>query len=141
MINPYGKIVEIGTTADIAVTIEAPDLPALYCTAGWALGNLLTDITLVKTRVSHRISFQSDDLTMMMVDWLSELLFLFETQKLIFSKYDIMIEETRFSAELQGDRVSRATHLFRYDVKAVTWHGLSVEKLNNIYKSRIIFDI
>ncbi|MGB3975479.1 MAG: archease [bacterium] len=141
MDSPYGKIIEIGTMADIAVSIRAPNLTALFSTAGWALGNLLTDIKAVEPRIFHRISFQSDDFSMMMVDWLSELLYLFETQKLIFSKFDIIITDDAFSAEMLGDKVSRETHVFRHEIKAVTWHGLTVEKHNDIYKTRIIFDI
>lgn len=139
--SPYGKIVEIGTMADIAISIKATNLADLFSTAGWALGNLLTNIKTVEPKILHTLSFQSDDLTMMMVDWLSELLFLFETQKLIFSKYDIIITDTSFSVEMYGDKVSRETHVFRHDVKAVTWHGLSVKKLNDLYRARIIFDV
>jgi SHS2 domain-containing protein len=138
---PYGRITEIGTTADIAVKIEATGLDALFSASGWALGNLVTDMASVDPKIAHQVRFQSDDVSMMMVDWLSELLYIFETRKLLFSKFDITITDTWFSAGLHGDRVSKTTHVFRCDIKAVTWHGLSVEKTNGVYTARILFDI
>lgn len=138
---PYGIITEISTTADIAVKIESPGLADLFSASGWALGNLLTDVTALDTKIEHQVRFQSDDASMMMVDWLSELLFVFETKRLIFSKFDTIISGSWFLSAMCGERVSRTTHMFRHDIKAVTWHGLSVKKTNDVYTARILFDI
>ncbi|MBN1880110.1 archease [bacterium] len=141
MICPYGKIREIGTTADVGLVIESGTLELLFATAGWGMTQLITMPHSDWTKEKHRIDLRADDTDMLMVDWLSELLFIFSSEALLFSTYDIVINENRLQAQLQGNRVIGSGIRFRYDLKGVTWHNLVIRRVRNVYQARILFDV
>ncbi len=138
---PYGTVKEQDTTADIAVQIKAKSLSNLFSAAGWAYTNLVADISKIKPDVNQTVCCQSDDLTMLMVDWLAELIFIFETKQLLFSKFDTIVKNSCLQTHMAGQKSGLKPDEYRMDIKAVTWHGLEITNKQGLYQTRIIFDV
>ncbi len=105
------------------------------------MSNLITDLSGVSGEHTRIFDFCVEDIEMLMIDWLSELLYFFATQSLLFSTYDVVMTGNRMHAELQGDLTDRQRHSYRHELKGVTWHGFSIRKKQDLYHARILFDI
>ncbi|HET8852763.1 MAG TPA: archease, partial [Ktedonobacteraceae bacterium] len=72
----------------------------------------------------------------------NELVFLFDTEYLLLRTFQIDIfTETSLQAHASGEPYDAQRQDLSSAIKAVTWHEASVERTNDGYKARIIFDI
>ena len=85
------------------------------------------------------IKVKSPDLNALLVDFLSEALYLIQTNKEIYNDVKfIKFSDREIEAELSGKIVER----FGEDIKAVTHHGLDIQqKKDKIWETTILFDI
>ena len=99
-----------------------------------------------KQKIKNKIKIESLDLNALLVDFLSEVLYLIQTNKEIYNK----IKFTKFSdpsnssgqAELEGELTGNKVSEFGEDIKAVTYHGLKIEKnKKGLYQTTILLDI
>ena len=75
------------------------------------------------------------------VDWLGELLFLFESKKFLTSQFEVNVTDAGVQAAIRGEPYDAARHLLAHEVKAVTYHGLKVEKTESGWLAEVILDI
>lgn len=98
-----------------------------------------------KQKIKNKISVKSMDLNALLVDFLSEVLYLTQINKRIYNdiKFFKFISPSNSSgrAELKGELFGNNVESFGEDIKAVTYHGLKIEKQNNQYQATILFDI
>jgi len=73
------------------------------------------------------------------VDFLSEVLYLIQTQREVYSDVKFKkFSDTEIEAELIGQKVER----FEEDIKAVTYHNLEIrQKEDGSWEATILFDI
>jgi len=71
-------------TADIGLIVYGESLKTLFENAGEAFFHLITDLKKVRRRTERRIEIGKEDLERLMVDWLSELLYLHDVEHLLF---------------------------------------------------------
>ncbi len=77
-----------------------------------------------------------------MIAWLNELIFLFDTEYLLFRTFEIdAFTETSLRGSASGEPYDMQRHDLSSAIKAVTWHEAAVEPTGDGYKARIIFDI
>jgi SHS2 domain-containing protein len=76
-------------TADIGLIVYGEDLKALFENAGEAFFHLMTDLRKVRSRTERRIEIQGEILERLMVDWLTELLYLHDVENLLFKKFKV----------------------------------------------------
>ncbi len=101
--------------------------------AALALFNVMIDTSNLKASEERNIELTSPDIKMLLVDWLSELLYLFEVDEIIFFEFRIeKIEKTGEGFSLKGIAsgvpIDLSNHKFDTQVKAVTLHELEVEQ-------------
>jgi SHS2 domain-containing protein len=73
--------------------------------------------------------------------FLSELLFLTETEYIVFSKYDITIEPEKVYGEVLGVEFDPTLHSGGIGVKGISYSNLRIQKRENTYILTIIYDI
>ena len=132
--------------ADMGFRAWAPTLEGLFAECATALTSILVDIESIAPTNSQMIELPGDDIEMLLYNWLSEVLFLFDADGLLFSKYsinDIMTSESglKLSARVHGEEFSASKHQVKTYVKAVTLHQLKVEKKENSYEAHVYVDI
>jgi len=132
----------INHTADLGVEIYGRDLKELFQNAGEALFEILCDPSEVGDSVQRRLVVVGDDLEQLMVVWLGELLFLHETEGLLFKRFEVEeVEDTRLKATVHGERFKEGHHTIKAEVKAVTYHQIQVRHKGSGWISRVIFDL
>lgn len=97
-----------------------------------------------KEKIKNKIKIESVDLNALLVDFLSDVLYLIQTNKEIY--HDVKFNkfspsnssgQSTLEAELIGNKVES----FGEDIKAVTYHGLQIQQKNGLYEATILFDI
>lgn len=129
-------------TADIGLHAYGSTLPELFVNAAAGMESLLVAPEQVETQVSREVSAEGHDLVALLVAWLNQLIFLFDTEYLLCKKFEISeFTDTRIQATVSGEPYDAARHDLSSAIKAVTWHEASVESDAEGYKARVILDI
>jgi SHS2 domain-containing protein len=130
-------------TADIGLRVSAADLLTLLQEAGHGLLALLVENPAsVQPQQSVLIEIPySGDNSYLLFDWLNELLFLFEAQHLLISQFDLVLEAKKLVATVAGEPLDRSRHQTDHEVKAITYHGLTVAQVQDGWRAEVILDI
>jgi SHS2 domain-containing protein len=129
-------------TADIGLIVYGEDLKTLFENAGEAFFHLITDLKKVRQRVEKRVEVRGEPLERLMVDWLSELLYLHDVENLLFKRFKIeSVGEEGLKAVVKGEPFQEGVHVIKTEVKAVTYHRIEVRKENRKWRAQIIFDL
>ncbi len=139
-------------TADIGLVVEEKNLSRAFATAAEAMFRIMIDGELGSGE-EREIHLEASDPGALLVDFLSELLFLFDTEGFVVSSADVRVEkkdvrgkgvmgggEKKWSliAILRGEKFSRDRHAIAFEIKAVTYHMLDVSEDGRI---TVLFDI
>jgi SHS2 domain-containing protein len=129
-------------TADAGLTIYGEDLKALFAHAGEGFFHIITDLRKVKLRVEKRVELKGESLDRLMVDWLGELLYLHDVDHLLFREFAMeFVGVEGLKAVAKGEPFQEGVHVIKTEVKAVTYHQIRVEKRNDGWRARVIFDL
>jgi SHS2 domain-containing protein len=132
-------------TGDIGIDIDAPDPGTLLVDAACAFTETITDSTLLAAVDAAELAFTAETLDLLLVDWLSELLYRFETTWWLPRHGIADAQRTddgwTVRARLSGGRLDPGRHDVRVTVKAVTYHALEVRQTGTGWHARVILDV
>jgi SHS2 domain-containing protein len=129
-------------TADIGIIAYGKTPEELFSNAAYAMFEILADLTNVEEQVSSQLNVKSSSISELLVAWLDELLFDFNTKLNLYKRFEILrLTETEISAIAYGEPLDKKKHIVNSEVKSVTYHQLKVEKVNEVWKAQVIFDI
>jgi SHS2 domain-containing protein len=129
-------------TADVGLRIRADNRQSLFAEAGRALFSLfVANLDAVRSvqEKTYALSGEQDDY--LLFDWLSELLYTFETEHLLLAEFDVQLDDSGLKASCRGEPIDRARHDMDHEVKAITYHGLKVEPTADGWLAEVIVDI
>ena len=94
-------------------------------------------------RTSEEVGFQlaADGLDDLLHDWLAELLYTFHVRRMVLKEFDVTIGGGGLSAVARGEPIDIGRHQIDVEVKAITWHGLKVERTPEGWLAEVIVDI
>lgn len=128
---------EVQHTADWALRIWAPDLAALFEQAARGM----FDLSGIRLQEGHRkkrsLKVESTDAEGLLVNFLGELLHMLDQDGLAFDQFDLAVSETALIANLEGATVTER----KKEIKAVTYHNLSIQKNSQGLQAEIVFDV
>jgi len=128
------------TTADAGIRVEAESLEGIFSDSAKGMFFLMTEKEIINFEVEKDLYVESHDMDFLLFQWLSELLYISETEKIIFGKFDILeLKENSIKAKCFGERLSQSS--VKRLIKAVTLHNLHISRHNNKWKVEIIFDL
>ena len=129
-------------TADLGLRIRAADLDTLFAEAAEALfAAAVTDLRAVKPAVRREVKLPADDLDFLLFDWLKTLLYWFDTEHLLFSKFEVHVGDAGLTGVAWGEPLDRQRHQLEHEIKAITYHGLRVEQTPDGWLAEVIVDI
>jgi SHS2 domain-containing protein len=106
----------------------------------------MTDL-MVKGDISDKkaerdVLVEGEDFPDLMVRWLGEILYLFNGEKLLVHSIKIKsISPITMRSTLTLSSFEPEHHQVKREIKAVTYHQISVENVNDGWEARVIFDI
>ncbi len=133
---------EIEHTADLGIEIEADTADELFRCAGLALFSLMVSPKGVNACEEREETVQAEGWEDLLHDWLSRLLYRFLQEGFIATTITIDdIDSTHVHARLAGEKLDYKRHDFETEIKAVTYHQLSVTCESGRWRARVIFDV
>ncbi|MGQ3683881.1 MAG: archease [Candidatus Loosdrechtia sp.] len=129
-------------TADIGFYAFGDTLPELFLNAALALFTIITDLSKVEEKTEYRLEITGIDREQLLVKWLNELLYLHDTENLLFKGFYITgMGDNHLNAIVRGEVFTEGKHFILTGVKAVTYHNLSITQEDHQWKARIIIDL
>jgi SHS2 domain-containing protein len=131
----------IDHTADVGVVAYGADLGRAFANAAKGLFSLVTELDDVAEVISRDLELAAPDREELLVTWLNELIYLFDTEHVLFNRFEVTVFGNRLKARVYGEKVDSSRHRLKTGVKAATYHLLEVSKDDGGYRVRVIFDI
>lgn len=132
----------IDHTADFGIHVFGSDSRELFANAAWALFDVITEIDELKGADSFNITVSGDDWADLMVNWLREILYLWNGRELLVKSVKVLsLSENRLSAKVNFDAFVPDRHNIKTEIKAVTYHQIYVKSGPFGWEAGIIFDI
>lgn len=131
---------ELEHTGDVGIEISAPARSELFRRAALALADLLVAcrVTAIEQR---EVEISASDDVELMHDFLTELLQLYAAENFIWRDAAVEEKPGGIRIDLRGEAFDSKRHLPRGEIKAVTYHQMTVENTATEWRARIIFDV
>ncbi len=132
----------IDHTADVGVIVYGVDIEQLFSNAALALFSLITEPESIGEQLQRHVEIVSEDNDSLLIEWLNELIYLFDAEHILFSRCDIEnLSNTQIKATCYGEGFDPLKHKIKTGVKAATYHMLNINKGSHGYEVQIIFDV
>jgi SHS2 domain-containing protein len=132
----------IDHTADFGIRVFGSDSRELFGNAAGALFDMLTETAAVTGNHSCRITVSGDDWSDLMINWLREVLYLWNgKERLVKSVQILSLSEKKISANIYFDTYTPNRHIIKTEIKAVTYHQAYVKRTPFGWEAGIIFDV
>jgi SHS2 domain-containing protein len=157
-------------TADLGIAVRGGDLADLFANAAFAVFDLMTELDAVETRVTHSMTVTGQDREDLFVNFLRELLYLFNGRGFLVTRCDIRIDAPSpeppglpgpvedsaqrdgreaptdptvwiLTASVAGEPFDPSHHRMKMEIKAVTYHQIEVRETPLGWEGRFICDV
>ena len=129
-------------TADLGLRVRAPELNALFAEAAQALfAAIVEDLATVEPKQSVEVRLGPEERDYLLFDWLKELLYHFDSEHLLLSRFEVKVSDTGLFGTAWGEPLDRSRHALSHEVKAITYHGLRIEAEDGGWLAEVIVDI
>lgn len=132
---------QIDISGDAGLRIYGNDPEELFENAAKGLFSMITDVTLVKESETKDVNLSSDSMENLLVQWLNELVFLFDTYYFIGKVFSVCLDNNNLLANVSGGLFDPAVDESRLLIKAATYHNLSLRNTGSNWEATVIFDI
>jgi SHS2 domain-containing protein len=139
-----GTIETFDHTADVGLRVRGHDLDDLFRTAAEGVFDyIVVNRPEVRDAEGEPVALAADSPAELLASWLNELIFRSETRHRLYTRFDVRVSGDGKSLEAQvgGEPIDRDRHVLDHEVKAVTHHGLSIEREGSNWVAELILDI
>jgi SHS2 domain-containing protein len=137
---PQFRILE--HTADVGFEAFGATREEVFANAARALFDLIVELDTIEPREEVRVEVAGPDPASVLVNWLSEILFLHDAEGWIFREFEIRnVHDDSLSALARGEKFQRSRHQAKLLVKAITYHQLVLEKTGQGWRAQVYVDI
>jgi len=131
-------------TADVGFRAYGKTMNEAFQNAALALFEVMTNTKTIEPSIQKEIIIESEDPLALLYDWLDELIFLHDSEFLVFNTFQVAIQKIneelyRLTGTAIGEFFNREKHEIREDVKAVTYHLMNIKEENG-FTVRVILD-
>ena len=129
-------------TADLGIDVFGETQADLFSHAALALFDLMVAAAGMQATQGRNIVIEGADRTDLFVNFLREILYLFNGEGLVLTACRIVqIDAKRLTAEIHCGRYDARKHRVKTEIKAVTYHQAAVRKTAQGWQGRVIFDV
>lgn len=126
-------------TADIMVKCYGETLQECFENAAYALFDQMVDLSSVDPAMTIDIDVTGDDNESRLYAFLSELLFIQDSESVLLADFRVRLEGEHVVCEACGETLKPEKHRLRTEIKAITYHMLSVDEEEP--SVTVIFDV
>jgi len=129
-------------TADLCLAVTGKSLEALFANAALALVDLIIPVEGLSPSGAVEVAASGEDITDVLINFLREILYLVNAKRLAPCRVAISsLSQTGVDARLGVDEAGLGIYGMEQEIKAVTYHGASIEQKNGFWKAKLIMDV
>jgi tRNA nucleotidyltransferase (CCA-adding enzyme) len=127
--------------ADIGIKATADSLGKAFEDAAVGLTAIVTEPNNVAKIESVKIECSAENNELLLVDWLNSVIYEMAVRKMLFSRFEVRIENLKVSATIWGEKINQQKHSPAVEPKAVTYNQLSVKNENGNWIVQCVIDV
>ena len=129
-------------TADVGISADGDTFADALSWVAIGMFSIIADLDLVRENSSVDVHVESSDRDSLVVDWLNELLYIFDAHQFLPKTFEVSVNQdlTVLTASCGGEPVNLDRHIFYTDVKAATYHDLQVDG-GPRWNIRVVLDV
>jgi SHS2 domain-containing protein len=131
----YEHAADVGVRGLGATKAEAFEQAAIAMTAA------ITDPGEVRLLEKVGLSCEAPDDELLLAGWLNSLVYEMATRRMLFSKFDVKIEDGKLRADAWGEAVDRERHHPAVEVKGATLTTLRVARHGEGWLAQTVIDV
>jgi tRNA nucleotidyltransferase (CCA-adding enzyme) len=112
--------------ADVGVRGLGATLEQAFEQAALALTAVITDLAIVAPKEMLQLSCMAPNAELLLTDWLNSLIFEMVTRNMLFSRFEVHLEDSRLTAKVWGEALEVARHHPAVEIKGATYTALKV---------------
>ncbi len=132
-------------TADVMFEAYGKTPEQLFENSALAVEEIMVKLSTLNTEEHYEVTLQANTLEDLLYDFLSELIFVKDTEGFLFKKFEVVINHKNKKYELfakcEGELINRKKHELLADAKAVTKHLFEIRQEENKWIAKVIVDI
>ncbi len=134
-------------TADVQVKCWGKTLEEAFNQTAYSLMATITpNLDKISQKVEKKIKIKAEDKEALLFDFLSEFLFIFDVEELVFNEIDVQyikkIEDFYIlNGILKGEKFNLDKHEIGIEVKAITYSFMEIVESEEKVEIRIVFDV
>ncbi len=131
-------------TADVGMRVGADSLADLFATAATGLyAYIVANPESIVGREHQELALSADHPAGLLVAWLNELIFRFETKHWLGHRFEVELspDGRSLTARLHGEPLDRERHELDHEVKAATLHAAALTETGRRWHAEVILDI
>jgi SHS2 domain-containing protein len=130
-------------TADVGIKADGKDLAQAFSNVAAGMFSLIVDPESIEEAGGAEVEVAAPDRETLLVDWLNELIFLFETERWLFKRFNIdTLNEHSLKATCYGEKIDKTRHELKREIKSATYHRLKIERLpGDEYQVQVLLDL
>jgi len=131
--------------ADALIEAWGDSLEEAFANAALAFYDTMVEADRIEPRQPREVEVEGTDLYELLYNWIEELIYIFETEGLVCSKFDIKISGGdglwRLRGRIYGEPYSKEKHGSKTHIKAVTYHEMKIEVGREGARVRYLLDL
>ncbi len=136
------RYVEGGPSADLTTEAYGSTLEEAFSNTALAMFNAITHLSGVEKLDSWTVKVEGDDVELLLYNFLDELLYIHDTNLVVFSDVNVLLDQKKIhlTAKCRGEVFDLQKHDQGIAIKAVTFHQMNIEKREDCWIIRVVFD-
>lgn len=127
--------------ADMGVRGFGPTVEAAFEQAAVAMMAVISDPETVSGGQSVSVHCEAPDPELLLVDWLNALIYEMATRKLLFSRFEVRLDDNVLSARAWGERLDPEKHGPGVEIKGATYTALRVARIDSEWMAQCVVDV
>lgn len=134
-------------TADVSVKSWGRNLEEAFSQTALSLMTTITpNLKKISTNVEKEIEMESEDKYALCFDFLSEFLYIFDVEELVFSYISVksiekIEDKYKLNAVVRGEKFDKDKHEIGTEVKGITYSFMNILEKKNRVEIEMVFDI
>jgi tRNA nucleotidyltransferase (CCA-adding enzyme) len=127
--------------ADVGVRGLGATKAQAFAQAARALTAAVTDLDAVRPLERVHVECEAPDDGLLLAEWLNALVFEMATRRMLFSRFEVRLEDTRLAADAWGEPIDRGRHRPAVEVKGATFTTLRVARHEDGWLAQTVIDV
>ena len=128
--------------SDLGIEAHGATMAEIFQNAAHGLMFVIAGASFIDPKEERSISLIGLDRENLFVRWLTEILFLYDAEKFLTADVTFaIINDTTLKATILGQMYDATKHELKLDVKAITYHQLIIQEIEDTWTARVFVDI